>query len=1160
MTPLADYLQDLLEIRRTGNAVKETSYYTPFANLMNAVGKTLKPKVNCVINIQNRGAGLPDGGFFTADQLWKPNETSQAEPRTGQAPARGVIEIKGTGENVAAIVASEQVAKYFKKYGQVLVTNYRDFVLVGKDETGNAVTLETYKLAANENEFWTLAANPHKHGDFHNDRFTDFLKRVMLHAAPLTSPQDVAWFLASYARDANARLQQSDLPALDNIRKALEESLGMTFEGKKGDHFFRSTLVQTLFYGVFSAWVLWCKQPTSAKAKFDWRIAAWQLRVPMIKVLFEQVAAPSKLGALGLVEILDWTAAALNRISRDEFFKKFEDAHAVQYFYEPFLEEFDPDLRKELGVWYTPPEIVKYMVARTDAALRTELGIADGLADKRVYVLDPCCGTGAYLVEVLNKIHETLSAKGSDGLTSDDLKDAAKERIFGFEILPAPFVVAHLQLGLLLQTLGSPFSDDKNERAAIFLTNALTGWQPPKEPKTHLLFPEFEAERDAAEKIKQEKPILVILGNPPYNAFAGVSPKEESGLVEPYKDGLIKTWGIKKFNLDDLYIRFFRLAEKRIAEATGKGIVCFISNFSYLRDPSFVVMRERFLKEFDSLTFDSLNGDSRETGKLTPEGLPDPSVFSTEQNKEGIRVGTAISLLVRNATRKPAPVVKTREFWGKTKRADLLTTLTENDIEAAYQLATPKPENKYSFRPSAVSKAYQSWPKLTDLCSTQPSNGLMEKRGGALIDIDKDALEKRMRLYYDKTKKWEQIELLKTGLTENAARYDAKKARDKVLASETFDEKNLQRYSVRPFETRWCYYSSIRPLWNECRPTLIEQRWDGNTFLVSRPAGVANPEVLPIYFTSVLGDNDSLRGHAYYFPIQLRQAGSKKKKPAGQENVFGDVAAEIKTTANLSVEARAYLKTLGITNADADKERAGLVWLHALAVGYSPRYLTENADGVRSDFPRIPLPKKLAALEQSASLGKRVAALLDTTNQERLVTSQTSDADLKTIGVLSKTNNEKINIEAGDLALRAGWGHGGNGKITMPSKGKSIERPYTAEEKKELETLAKAQGLSTKRVLELLGETTLDIYLNDKVYWKCVPANVWAYTIGGYQVVKKWLSYREESILKRALTKDEVREVTGTLRRLGALLLMQPALDANYKQAAADAYKWKGKA
>ena len=137
----------------------------------------------------------------------------------------------------------------------------------------------------------------------------------------------------------------------------------------------------------------------------------------------------------------------------------------------------------------------------------------------------------------------------------------------------------------------------------------------------------MQEERDAAEHVKRDKRILVVLGNPPYNAFAGVSPQEEQSLVEPYKKDLNQPigqggWGIKKFNLDDLYVRFFRLAERRIAEMSGMGVVSFISNFSYLSDPSFVVMRQRFLAEFDKLWFDCMNGDSRETGKLTPDGVP----------------------------------------------------------------------------------------------------------------------------------------------------------------------------------------------------------------------------------------------------------------------------------------------------------------------------------------------------------------------------------------------------------------------------------------------------------------------------------------------------------------------------------------------------------
>ena len=408
----------------------------------------------------------------------------------------------------------------------------------------------------------------------------------------------MAWFLASYARDALVRVEKKkELPALQTLRSALEEALGMKFTDEKGEHFFRSTLVQTLFYGVFSAWVRWHKDNPGPEAKFDWRTAEWSMYIPFIHTLYEAVATPGKLKDLGLVEVLDWAAGVLNRVERGEFFANFEDEHAVQYFYEPFLEAYDPELRKELGVWYTPPEIVKYQVARVDRVLREELDLPDGLADPNVIVLDPCCGTGAYLVEVLRQIARNLREKHDDGLIGHDVKQAAINRVFGFEIMPAPFVVSHLQLGLMLQAEGAPLSQKKGERVGVYLTNALTGWEPPKGPKQKIMaWAELQDERDAADRIKCEKKILVVLGNPPYNAFAGVSPEEEQGLVEPYKKDLNKPpiaggWGIKKFNLDDLYVRFFRLAERRIAEMSGQGVVSFISNFSYLSDPSFVVMR-----------------------------------------------------------------------------------------------------------------------------------------------------------------------------------------------------------------------------------------------------------------------------------------------------------------------------------------------------------------------------------------------------------------------------------------------------------------------------------------------------------------------------------------------------------------------------------------
>ncbi|TRT81702.1 MAG: DNA methyltransferase [Microcystis aeruginosa Ma_OC_H_19870700_S124] len=1155
MNPLVNYFRNLQEIHSSQAAVKETSYYGTLETLLNEIGKTLKPRVRCIINLRNQGAGLPDGGLFNVDQFPKNQEL---EPFTAIFPERGAIEIKGTKEDIKKIATSEQVQKYWQKYGQVLVSNYRDFLLIGRNSQGQPVELEAYSLAPSEAEFWLKTSNPSKFAAEHGDSLLEYLKRVLLQAAPITSPADVAWFLASYARDAKARLEHhSDLPALANIRQALENALGIKFEREQGNKFFRSTLVQTLFYGLFSAWVLWHKQNLNREDKedkFDWKSAAHHLHVPMLAILFEQIAAPSKLKSLGLVEVLNWTGAALNRVRREEFFRQFDEGQAVQYFYEPFLQAFDPDLRKELGVWYTPPEIVRYMVARVDRVLREELNIEDGLANPDVYILDPCCGTGAYLVEVLRYITDTLQENGAGALAMALVKKAAIERIFGFEILTAPFVVAHLQLGLFLQSLGVPLIED-SERVGIYLTNALTGWQPPDEEskqkiqQLQLSFPELNKEREAADEVKRGKPILVILGNPPYNAFAGTSPAEEAGLVELYKQGLISDWGIKKFNLDELYVRFFRLAERCISENTGKGVVCYISNFSYLGDPSFVVMRQRFLQEFDRLWFDCLNGDSRETGKLTPEGNPDPSVFSTQYNKEGIRVGTTIGLMVRKEVRNKNVDVYFRHFWGVAKREQLLDSLNNQDFDSLYQVSNPEQSNRYSFRPSDVSSHYLAWPKLTDLCKIMPFNGPVERRGNSLIvyKTDRNQLE-LIELYLDPNKTDQEIEAIAPRWMKSSGEFKAEKSRKaKLRDNVSYKPDKIIPYPFKPFDIRLAYLDSeIQPLFSRPSPELLAQKEIIlNSFLISRDTADKSPEGSPFYFSKLVCDYDCISGHARHFPILLKPESKQKTQKYSKQLFNTQEFIDTTLTANLSEKSRQYLNELGINNLDENIENASLIWLHSLAIGYSPLYLGENADGIRQDFPRIPLPNSQELLIKSAQLGQLIASLLDTENPVIGVTKKPTPA-LQKIALISCTDGGNLNPDKGDLIINVGWGHGGKNGVTMPGKGKAIARQYTTAE----------MSVISPEMRQLLGTKTYDIYLNDRAYWQNIPARVWEYTIGGYQVIKKWLSYREEKLLGRGLTIAEVQEVSEMTRRITAIILLESDLDDNYQNIKTAVYSF----
>ena len=420
MAAIQEYLADLRRIRASGGATGERSYYPVLTNLLNAVGSAVKPQVFCVAELAEQGAGHPDFGLYTKRQV------QRGTPRPGQVPERGVVEVKPAGDDAWLTADSDQVSRYWGRYRLVLVTNTRDFVLVGEDGQGKPVKLEPFRLAGSEQAFLTRLETPRAFARDVGAGLGEYLCRALSHSASIVEPKDLAWLMASYARDGLARVEAAgDDPSLHAVRSALEEALGVRFEGEKGAAFFRSTLVQTLFYGVFSAWVLWARQTPPPAGPLNWHDAVWHLRAPVLRALFQQLSSPSQLQPLGLVELLDWTAAALDRVDRAAFFDRFDEGEAVPYFYESFLEAFDPELRKQLGVWYTPAEVVRYMVARVDMALKKDLGIADGLAADNVFVLDPCCGTGTYLAEVLRRIAANLQGKGLGALTGAQVKRAA---------------------------------------------------------------------------------------------------------------------------------------------------------------------------------------------------------------------------------------------------------------------------------------------------------------------------------------------------------------------------------------------------------------------------------------------------------------------------------------------------------------------------------------------------------------------------------------------------------------------------------------------------------------------------------------------------------------------------------------------------------------
>ena len=1094
------YFADLRRVRASGGATGERSSYPPLAGLLNAVGAALRPKVFCVGELADQGAGHPDFGLYAAKQVQK------GRPREGQMPERGVVEVKATDDDAWLTAAGRQVSRYWGRYRQVLVTNTRDFVLVGEDAAGRAARLETLRLADGANDFHRKLEKPRAFAGAVGAGLGEYLARALSHRAALAEPRDLAWLLASYARDGLARVEAAgDAPSLAAVRKALEDALGVRFEGEKGARFFRSTLVQTLFYGIFSAWVLWARQLQPPAGGFDWRTAVWHLRAPVLRALFQQLSDPGRLQPLGLVEVLDWTAAALDRVDRNAFFARFAEGEAVPYFYEPFLEAFDPELRKQLGVWYTPSEVVRYMVARVDRALKDDLDIPDGLATENVYVLDPCCGTGAYLAEVLRRIAANLQGRGLGALAGARVKQAALERVFGFEIMPAPFVVAHLQVGLTMQSLDAPLADDGMERAGVFLTNALTGWEP--HTTKPLPFPELEEERDRAERVKRDRPILVILGNPPYNGFAGMAVDEERELSDAYRTTR-RARRPEGQGLNDLYVRFFRMAERRIAVKTGRGVVCFISNYSWLDGLSFTGMRERYLDAFDAVHIDCLNGDKYKTGKVAPDGTPDPSIFSTEGDPVGIQVGTAIATLVRKADHAPAGAVGFRHLWGQAKPAELLET-AEAEPGALYETIEPVLPLGLPFVRTAVSEGWFDWPSLPDLFPAS-FPGVQTKRDSFLIDIDLDRLKARIGDYFDPDVSHDEIARRYPSAMKSSSGFsvrNAREVRDALLARGGPDEDGFVLHTYRPFDTRWLYWEAGHGLLGRPVPDYRSHLSEGNMWLVTQQK--PRREWSPPQVIAQLGCLDLMDRGATCVPLWLREDGDGAHR------------------ANLSGAVQRYLERLGLGVED--------LFHHVLATLHDPAYREANAGALRMEWPRIPLPGwpdgnangAAKALAASAARGRELAVLLDPQTPVPSVTEGSLRSEIATIAVPATTDGR--NMAGEDFVVTAGWGHFGTGDAVMPGQGRAVERPYTPDERAALGD-----------ALPALGKTTFDIYLNARAFWRNVPATVWRYKLGGYQILKKWLSYRDREILGRALSPEEVQHFADTARRIGAIL-MSPA-------------------
>ena len=523
-------------------------------------------------------------------------------------------------------------------------------------------------------------------------------------------------------------------------------------------------------------------------------------------------------------------------------------------------------------------------------------------------------------------------------------------------------------------------------------------------------------------------------------------------------------------------------------------------------------MRHHYLHTFQRLFIDNLNGDKYRTGKTTPDGLPDPSAFSTPQNREGIQVGTAIATLVRNrGVAQSTGTLQLRELWG-TGKLSQLEGESRHDAEPEYSTLSPVEALGSPFAHRVHSTAYTSWPIVPDLMP-QSFPGVQSGRDDLVTDISREQLEDRIRGYLDPAVSHAEIELLVPGTMIATKRFQATEVRV-ALQSRGFRSWQVLPFAYRPYDSRWLYWEPTTKLLDEKREEYLRQY---------------NPAVPVMYLAQ--------KNRKAFDPPGITRLVANRHLNERGANVFpmstmGEpLPGHFESRINLSDKSSRYLSEIGV-------EHPSLLFFHALAIMHTPAYRGENAGALLSDWPRIPLPGTADLTARSAELGRSLANLLDPESSVQFT------AEWSFLGRLVLPNPSDLDEH---LKLTAGWGHRGQGSTVMPGRGLSPTRLWTAAECEKLATLAAAQSLTFEDAFDLLGESCVDVHLNGAALWSAVPTNVWNYTLGGYQVLKKWLSYRELPLLGRPFHPEEATYFAQVVRRITATLLLGPALDASYQ-------------
>jgi predicted helicase len=939
-----------------------------------------------------------------------------------------------------------QMGRYFQALGNLILTDYLEFRWYVQGELTLTASLGT------------IDKNKKIKIDKEGIQAVDqILRQFLLAKVPqITTPKYLAKCMADLAqlmRDA-IKTALNDVDKGGTLREQLESFQRVLIKDLTVEQF-ADMYAQTICYGLFAA-----RCNTDNPQTFSRETAAFKLPKtnPFLRSIFGQIAGPD------LDDRISWAVDNLANILQQtemaeilkDFGKRTRREDPVVHFYETFLAEYDPKMRESRGVYYTPEPVVDYIVKSVDYILKHKFNISKGLADSKkikipnpkgegtiethqVLILDPAVGTGTFMHSVIDFIYDKF--KNQRGMWSSYVRKHLLPRLFGFELLMAPYTVAHMKLGLQLQELGYDFSSD--ERLRIYLTNTLQ--EAFQIPAADGFMNRIRDEAEAAKDIKQDVPVMVILGNPPYSYESINTDPWIVGLVRDYYQVDGKPLGERnpKGLLDD-YVKFIRFAQHRVSE-TGYGIVALITNHGYLDNPTFRGMRQNLMQTFDEIYVLDLHGNSKKK-EVCPDGSPDKNVFDIQQ-------GVAISIFIKyeNSQQKLATVYHA-DLWGmrevyenKELVGGKYHWLAENDISSTeWTEIKPQPGfNTFKINDDILCNEYNKFWKITNILIVN-NDGIVTARDDLTIKFTQkdvlDTINKFVSLSIEDARKI-------FDLGEDTRDWKI------TLAQKDLKESGLLKTNIipiyyRPFDYRYTYYTGKTKGFH-CTPrgeVMQHMIINDNLGLAVGRQGLAvnDPEwSLVTSLKNIIDKNVFRRGGICFFPLYLYPTNTPTLFDSPPTNAPGGRKPNL--SPEFITELSQKLDLEFISDGKGNKTKTfgpEDIFNYIYAIFHSPNYRQRYAEFLKIDFPRVPLTANAALFWELVIKG------------DKLVKYH-----------LMKETGTEIS--------------------TYPIPGSDIVEQVKYHENHQ------------------------QIWINSQQYFDQVPQQIWNFYIGGYQVCQKWLKDRK---------------------------------------------------